>query len=304
MFPRKLYPGQQLTASELNDLQRAVHRQANASGTGSNTVADNPSGRIVRDNSPESIYGRISGAPTGSVYPWVEVAYDGSAWDDLTVWPGRSGTAASGGAKELTGNTGVATNTIVQLTPLPGGGGWGFYSPVASSGTSLTTGNVGDSGAEDSTTTVLRFNEATKIKVTKGATAGDPDIVTITGNSYTTSGLTILGTTVSGVVTATRTLPALPRAWARFNTVGGTLTAGAQGGELGAPTITRVAKGWFQVTWSGVSSNAAVSVTAIGETTNAVEVGAVMSVLGVVDVFVTSGGSADDVTDCSVIVVY
>lgn len=153
MFPRKLYPGQQLTASELNALQRSVHQQASASGAGATTVADNPSGRVIRDNSPESVYGRISGSPTGSVYPWTEVAWSGSAWVDLTNWPGRGGTAASGGAKELTGNTGVPTDTIVQLTPLPGGGGWGFY--YASSGTSVDTRNSDNTDQITATTKVI-----------------------------------------------------------------------------------------------------------------------------------------------------
>lgn len=153
MFPRKLYPGQKLTATEQNGLQRAVYRQGHVSGTGSNTVAVNPSGLIVRDNAPESIYGRISGAPTGSVYPWVEVAWDGAAWDDLTVWPGRSGTAASAGAKELTGSTTVPTNTIVQLTPLPGGGGWGFVAGL--SGTSVDTRNSDNTDQITATTKIV-----------------------------------------------------------------------------------------------------------------------------------------------------
>lgn len=176
MFPRRLYPGQKLTATEQNELQRAVYRQGHVSGTGTNTVAVNPSGLIVRDNAPESIFGRITGAPTGSVYPFVEVVYDGAAWDDLTVWPGRSGTAASGGAKELAGSTSVPVNAIVELTPLPGGGGWGF---TYGSPAPLVTGNVGDSGAQDGETTELRFDEATGVKKTNGAAPGDPAVVSL-----------------------------------------------------------------------------------------------------------------------------
>jgi hypothetical protein len=52
----------------------------------------------------------------------------------------------------------------------------------------LTTGNVGDSGAQDSTTTVLRFNEATGSKITKGATAGDPDVHTLLAASASQMG--------------------------------------------------------------------------------------------------------------------
>lgn len=54
----------------------------------------------------------------------------------------------------------------------------GKYMPVSGSGT-LTTGNVGDSGAEDSTTTVLRFDESTGVRVDKGATDADPDVVSL-----------------------------------------------------------------------------------------------------------------------------
>ncbi len=186
MFPRKLYPGQGLTATETNNLQRVVHRQASATGSGETTVADNPSGRTFRDNAPERIYGRISGAPTGSVYPWVEVAYDGSAWVDTDGWPGRSGTAASGGAKELAGRTDVPTGAIVQLTPLPGGGGWGF----GGGSVGIVTANVDTT--EESTTTRLEFDQDTGIRVDAGATDADPDVVSLDLSELFTESVDVL----------------------------------------------------------------------------------------------------------------
>jgi hypothetical protein len=62
----------------------------------------------------------------------------------------------------------------------------------------LTTGNVGDSGAQDSTTTVLRFNEATGSKVTKGATAGDPDVHTLLAASASQMGAVTVGAQTVG----------------------------------------------------------------------------------------------------------
>lgn len=50
----------------------------------------------------------------------------------------------------------------------------------------LTTGNTSDGGANDSTTTELRFDNPTGVRVTKGATDGDPDVVSLTFNKSLT----------------------------------------------------------------------------------------------------------------------
>ncbi len=64
---------------------------------------------------------------------------------------------------------------------------------------SLTTGNTSDGGAEDSTTTLLRFADPTGVRVDAGATAGDADIVTLTfGQSITFVECVSLVTTSSG----------------------------------------------------------------------------------------------------------
>lgn len=213
MFPRKLYPGQKLTAAETNDLQRAVHRQANVTGSGQATIAQTASGTVIRDNTPERIYGRISGAPTGSVYPWVEVAWNGSSWVDIDGWPGRGGTAASGGAKELAGRTDVPTNSIVQLSPLPGGGGWGFGWGQTNAINSQNT----DGTQVDATTTDLRFNKSTGLQVTQSS-----GISTVTGILATAAQVGTVDTaaqTVGGQKTAVTGTDSSLGAWRAAYTV-------------------------------------------------------------------------------------
>jgi hypothetical protein len=128
MPPRKLRPGQSLSATDTNDLVRRVEQMDRVTGTGFTTAVRDNGGMVIRDNRPETIWARISGAPTGSKYPFVEVVRNvaGTGWDDIPAPTGRFGTATDTPAVELGGRTDVAVNAIVELNPLPGGGGWGF----------------------------------------------------------------------------------------------------------------------------------------------------------------------------------
>ena len=126
MFPPKLRPGQMPTASEVNDLARAVYDMGMMSGTGAQALTQGSGSLITRDYSPDTIFARITGAPTGAAYPFVEVARnDDGTYSDLGGWF-QQGTAADTPAVENAGRTDVPVNAIVSLTMLPGGGGWGF----------------------------------------------------------------------------------------------------------------------------------------------------------------------------------
>jgi hypothetical protein len=299
MTPRKLYPGQTLTASEQNALMTKVMRMDRVSSAGlTSTVKDNGETRI-RDNRLDIIQARITGAPTGAAYPYIEVApNDDGTYTDAGPPFGREGTTTDLPAYERAGRTDVPTGAIVELTPLPDGGGWAFSWGATVSG--ITTGNVGDSGVQDSTTTVLRFNESTRIKVTKGATAGDPDVVSMTGISATTSGLTIPGTTVSGVVTATRNLPALPRCGVRFTVVAGTVIVSLNFGLTA--TVTRTGPGAFQIAFAGVDVNGIPLASAY--VSGAIATANAFFLTGVLYLFTRDGGVDTDPFDASVMVFY
>lgn len=174
MPPRKLYPGQSLTATEQNALVAKVARLGRVSGTGQTTVGRDDDATSVRDNRLDTIYARITGAPTGSKYPWIEVVREtGGTYTDVAAPFGRTGTAADLPAVEITGNTSVPTGAIVELSVLPGGGGWGFTWGAGG----IVTANVDTS--EESTTTRLEFDQDTGIRVDAGATDADPDTVSI-----------------------------------------------------------------------------------------------------------------------------
>ena len=170
MMPRSLQPGQQLTAAELNSLTMAAYQGAMASGSGDMAVSQTGGGLTIRDLSQDRFFARITGAPTGAKYPFVEVVRNGDGtYTDITEWPGRAGTATSAPAVELSGSTTVPVDAIVQLTALTGGGGWGFG---AGAGASLNTQNV-DGTDLDATTTDIRANQATFIEFTTVG-GGDP----------------------------------------------------------------------------------------------------------------------------------
>ncbi len=144
MNPRTLLPGQQYTATELNELARQVAQSSRITGSGNLAAVATGLGTIYRDLSDEAIYARITGSPTGAKYPYVEVVRnsDGTTTDITAANGGRHGTATDTPAVELTGSTTVPTNTIVQLTPLPGGGGWGFVAGVSSTWSATTAGSL------------------------------------------------------------------------------------------------------------------------------------------------------------------
>jgi len=147
VFPRRLRPGQQYTATELSEMARTVASLDRASGAGNITLSREAGGFVVRDDSTPPIFAKITGAPTGAKYPWSEV----SANEDGTFGVagseyGRFGTAAASPAVELGGRTDVAVNSIVVLFPLASGAGWGF-----SAGT--TPGNWSSSASGILTTT-------------------------------------------------------------------------------------------------------------------------------------------------------
>lgn len=146
MLPKRLRPGQSLTATDQAALVRMVAGMDRGSGTGDVTVSRNNGAFIVRDNTPERIYAKITGAPTGAAYPFSEVARneDGSYSVVEPTFGGRFGTATASPAVELAGRTDVPTDSIVELSPLPGGGGWGFAwgASVASGNWSTTNSGI------------------------------------------------------------------------------------------------------------------------------------------------------------------
>jgi hypothetical protein len=128
MPPRKLYPGQQLTAAEQNALVAKVRRMDQMQGAGDTTVVRDNGGSVVRDNRPDVILARITGAPTGAAYPYIEVAPNGDGtYTDVDAPFGRTGTATDNPAYERAGRTDVPTGAIVELTPkMVLSGGWSF----------------------------------------------------------------------------------------------------------------------------------------------------------------------------------
>lgn len=98
--------------------------------------------------------------------------------------------------------------------------GKGVFEVVAA-GAELTTGNVGDSGAQDSTTTVLRFDEATGSKVTKGLTDADPDVHALLAASATQMGAVTAGDQVVGGVKTTEngSVSGSSAGWYSYNTL-------------------------------------------------------------------------------------
>ena len=157
MFPRNLKPGQKLTASEQAELLRRVHQLDYGAGAGNASLVRENGAFIVRDTSRDTIFAQITGAPTGANYPYTEVAQNGSgSYVQLAVPPGRSGTATYTPAVELTGRTDVPVNTVVELTVLPGGNGWGFTygKTTVPPPTTLKTQNTDATQAITSTTEV------------------------------------------------------------------------------------------------------------------------------------------------------
>lgn len=162
MFPRRLVPGQKYTATEMEAMARRVYNGERVTGTGTVTLSRQNGTMIVRDNSRPPIHARITGSPTGAKYPWIEVARNaaGTGWDDIPDWPGRSGTAALAPAVELAGRTDVPTDSIVELSVMPGGTELGFSFGDAAS---INSQNV-DGTALDATTDDIRADQATHIK--------------------------------------------------------------------------------------------------------------------------------------------
>lgn len=132
MFPRRLRPGQQYTATELSEMARTVAALDTASGVGGITLSREGGGFVVRDDSTPPIFGKITGAPTGAKYPWSQVyANEDGTFSTVATEYGIAGTAASVPAVELGGRTDVAVNSIVVLFPLASGAGYGFSAGAA-----------------------------------------------------------------------------------------------------------------------------------------------------------------------------
>lgn len=81
-----------------------------------------PDGVYSGDVLAKPIWGRISGSPTGSAYPWSQIDENDTAFADYTAaGMGLSGTAAGRPAREVNGVTTVATGTKVQMWLAPSG---------------------------------------------------------------------------------------------------------------------------------------------------------------------------------------
>ena len=143
MLPKRLRPGQTLTATDQAELVRLVSGMDRGTGTGDITVVRDNGSFVVRDSTPDRILGKITGAPTGAKYPFSEVQRndDGTYSVVSPDFGGRAGTATSAPAVELSGSTTVPVDAIVQLTALTGGGGWGFGAG-AGGANALNTRNV------------------------------------------------------------------------------------------------------------------------------------------------------------------
>lgn len=121
-----------LSATELNRLMSAVEAQDRITGSGSASVQRNGGGFQITADSVLFIFARITGSPTGANYPWTEIYYD----DSTTAWidGGRSGTAAVCPAREINGDTAVASGTRVRMELSPAGDSYLFSQMAGGSG--------------------------------------------------------------------------------------------------------------------------------------------------------------------------
>jgi hypothetical protein len=238
MTPRKLYPGQTLTASEQNALVTKVMRMDRVSSAGlTSTVKDNGETRL-RDNRLDIIQARITGAPTGAAYPYIEVApNDDGTYTDAGPPFGREGTTTDLPAYERAGRTDVPTGAIVELTPLPDGGGWAFS--WGRSGAPLATRNVNGT-AVLSTTTDLRVDQAT-------------GVILATVSGYQVLSGVVATATVQGVVSTTA------------QTFGGRKTSNDSGGSPGGwwVTSTNTGFGTTRTYYNATETNTALSLTGV-----------------------------------------
>jgi hypothetical protein len=118
------HPDRREMAQDYNRLLgevEALNRLTAAGGSGVTRVAG---GFVITSDQFNELEARITGAPTGSAYPWQEVY-----WDDASAAyrdGDRSGTAAVIPLREINGDTGVAVGTRVRAWLSPGEGSYLF----------------------------------------------------------------------------------------------------------------------------------------------------------------------------------
>jgi hypothetical protein len=141
----RMYPGDTLEARELQQLRETIDRLSRIRGGGGVSVIDSGGGPQIYYSADQIIHAKITGAPTGSAYPWSEVFWAGTAW--VVDNNGRSGTVSNLPAREINGNTSVASGTFVDLWPAQDAMSYTFVAP----GSGGTTINVDHNGTLVST---------------------------------------------------------------------------------------------------------------------------------------------------------